>query len=608
VLTGSDDSTARIWDARTGQELARLFSFTDGTWAVIDTEGRFDASNAGDVEGLHWVVGLEPIALSQLKERYYEPGLLAKAMGFNDEPLREVAGFNERGIELFPEITVTQQPSPGDLRLGLRLDNRGGGIGRVTVLVNGKEVAEDARPEGSDQKASTLDVTVDLTGSPLLIPGARNTIGVIAYNAAGYLASRLERIEVVAAASRGGRAVSAPTASAPAEPPALWALVAGVSDYRAPGPGERDLDLSYAAKDAEDFATALEIAAKGHGAFNGDALWVRRLTDDSGTPATRTSLLEAFQELQAAKPTDILVVYLAGHGITWGDDYYYLLSDANSLKLEDEAVREQAAISSRELTDLIKKVPALKQVLVLDTCASGQLIADLSASRSVSSSQTRSLDRMKDRTGMFVLAGSAADAVSYEATEYGQGLLTYSLLEAMKGTAFLREGEFVDVQKLFARAVDRVPELAGDVGGVQQPRLAVPRGGESFDLGQLNAADRDRILLVQKRPLVLRTSFIQNDRSFRDKLKLGQAVDLVLREVASRGRAAPIVFVDADEFSNAYLLSGGYTAEGESIVLQVSVSKDDNDVGTFELRGQENALEELATLVVEQALHVIAQN
>ena len=35
------------------------------------------------------------------------------------------------------------------------------------------------------------------------------------------------------------------------------------------------------------------------------------------------------------------------------------------------------------------------------------------------------LDRMKDRTGLYILAGCAADRVSYEATRYAQGLLTH---------------------------------------------------------------------------------------------------------------------------------------------------------------------------------------
>ena len=88
ALTGSADRTTRLWDARTGQELCRLISFQDGAWAVLDREGRYDASNQGEVAGLHGVVGNEIIELSQLKTRCYDPGLLAKHLSHHKEPLR----------------------------------------------------------------------------------------------------------------------------------------------------------------------------------------------------------------------------------------------------------------------------------------------------------------------------------------------------------------------------------------------------------------------------------------------------------------------------------------------------------------------------------------
>ena len=149
VMSGSMDKTARLWDVETGRELCRLVSFRDSTWAVIDPEGRFDASNGGDVEGLHWVVGNEPIALNQLKERYYDPGLLAKYMGFKKEPLRDVAAFKD--VKLFPEVKLAA-PTAEKQKLGIELVNRGGGIGRVVVKVNGKELTADAR-QGSGVKS-----------------------------------------------------------------------------------------------------------------------------------------------------------------------------------------------------------------------------------------------------------------------------------------------------------------------------------------------------------------------------------------------------------------------------------------------------------------------
>jgi RNA polymerase sigma factor (sigma-70 family) len=99
LVTSSEDSTFRVWDVGAGRELCQLVTFDkrwaevaafDKEWAVIDAEGRYDCTNDGDVEGLHWVVGKETFPLSQFKDRFYDPGLLAKYMGFNREPLRKV--------------------------------------------------------------------------------------------------------------------------------------------------------------------------------------------------------------------------------------------------------------------------------------------------------------------------------------------------------------------------------------------------------------------------------------------------------------------------------------------------------------------------------------
>ena len=421
VLTGSEDSTTRIWDAQTGRELCRLISFTDGAWAVVDAEGRFDAANGGDVEGLHWVVGNEPIALKQLKERYYDPGLLAKYMGFNKEPLRQVAAFTD--VKLFP-VAEFDAPAGKSTQLTLNLTNRGGGIGKVQVFVNGKELLADARGPKPDSDAQQATLTVDLAGAPVL-PGQPNQITVVTWNAEGYLSSR------------GLVRQWTPEGQADAHPPELYLIVCGVSQYAEP-----KLNLRFSAKDAEDMAHALELAGKR--LFGADKVHLTLLStadDPKAQKPTKDNLRQAFEAARQARPGDVLVVYLAGHGVALkqgGDEYCYLTADArgtDATALADPAVLASWAVTSSELVDWIKQIPALKQVMLLDTCAAGAAAAKLMENRDLSGDQVRALDRLKDRTGFHVLMGCAADRVSYEASQYSQGLLTYSLLEGMAGAA-----------------------------------------------------------------------------------------------------------------------------------------------------------------------------
>ena len=189
-----------------------------------------------------------------------------------------------------------------------------------------------------------------------------------------------------------------------------------------------------------------------------------------------------------AKPEDVLVVYFSGHGKTFGEGdqnlFYYLTKDATDPDLKDPEVRKTAAISTAELTSWLTKIPALKQVLIFDACNSGKAAESLSSvgARALSPSQIRALDRMKDRTGMFILSGSAANQLSFEASEYGQGLLTCSLLDGMSGAALTSE-QGVDVMTLFQHARNKVPVLAKRIREIQVPVIAFPIGGGSFEIG-----------------------------------------------------------------------------------------------------------------------------
>jgi hypothetical protein len=195
LFTSGSDGLIKAWFVKDiasekGRDVSmlpfcKLIYAPNGQWAVVDAAGRYDTLNGGDMDGVHWVIGTETIALSQLK-RYYEPGLLGKEFGFNKEPLRMVDSLKD--IKMFPQV-VAQLPKPGSSQLKVTLTNRGGGIGKVRVLVNGKEIAADARGPAIDPKAAKAELSVDLSGAALL-PGKENQIEVIAWNEEGYLSSR----------------------------------------------------------------------------------------------------------------------------------------------------------------------------------------------------------------------------------------------------------------------------------------------------------------------------------------------------------------------------------------------------------------------------------
>jgi hypothetical protein len=87
ALIGGKDGATTLWDVDSGKELARLYGFTDGSWAIVDPQGRFDTDKIEGNTALHWVVGGDPmrvLPLAAFKDGYYTPGLLTRIL--NGEP------------------------------------------------------------------------------------------------------------------------------------------------------------------------------------------------------------------------------------------------------------------------------------------------------------------------------------------------------------------------------------------------------------------------------------------------------------------------------------------------------------------------------------------
>ena len=83
ALIAYPDGGTKLWDVKTGKELATLYCFSDGSWAVIDPESRFDTDKFDGNIALHWAVDSNPdhfLPLAAFKDRYYTPRLLARIL------------------------------------------------------------------------------------------------------------------------------------------------------------------------------------------------------------------------------------------------------------------------------------------------------------------------------------------------------------------------------------------------------------------------------------------------------------------------------------------------------------------------------------------------
>lgn len=605
VVSVARDRTVRIWSVEKGVPRGVLASF-DGprpSWCVFDTDGRFDKGGDATALDAHWVLGVRTFELDALADRFYDPQLLPKLLGWSSEPLRST---RPRGPITPPPTLLTQPPTAERPTLKIDVESRGGGgIGRIAVDLNGKRITDSARGDTIAPGEVKATVEVDLSKQPVLLPGQTNRVQVTAHNAANTTSTR-------------GPSVTFEAPGTKSTSKEVWALVCGVSEYR----GEA-LRLRYSAKDAQDMAAALALGAEGLvGKEHTHVTLLSSPVVPGAGPATLEGIRAAFAEIQArAQASDVLVVYLAGHGLVHGEDrdYHYLLADAESGDLRDEAVRQRVALSGRELARLIRGVhTAGGQLLLLDTCAAGRVGPDLKTAIDTTASPGVALNRLREETGagIFVLAGCAADRVSYESGEFGQGLLTYSLLSALSCGCHFRDADMVDVSRLLDFAGELVVKTSMQLGlrdDLRQRALKFVVEGSTFDIGRLTAEERARIPVQQPRPVFVRSSFQRKAQPRDNRLQI--CIDAAVRDVppGPDGRP-PIVLIDGERMKGAYALDGVWEVVGGTAKVTARLSRlaregEDENLGDLEVAGpaaDAAGLRRLAAEVVARAAALIA--
>lgn len=584
VLTGSHDCTLKLWNTESGQEIASLIGVGKNDWVVTAPNGLFDAS-PGAMKLMHYAVGLELIELDQLKERYWRPGLLKAMLNHTVDVVKEVEEFDD--VPLYPTI-LSAVINRG--RLVVKIEERNGGIGRVSFSINHKERESNINVNGE------TEFSLPLNKYEKFYAKGENTISIRCWNEEGWLPGPYHELTY----ENKKRTKEISTTGA------LHTLFVGTSEYRNPS-----LTLSFPDKDATYLNDAIKIVGRHLFENNMHTKLLTTKKPASEHFSSKENIQKAFEELaEKAKPQDVVIIYFSGHGANYDDgkkaQYYYLTHEILSSKLNDSAVRQKGTISSDELTEWVNNIAAQKQVLIFDTCYSGKIVDSLKSKNAVDSTRDRAMERMKDRTGMYVLTGSAADKVSYEASNYGQGLLTYTLLQGMKGAALLQRTsqpeKSVDVMTLFSYSREEVERLSNEFSVTQRPTLRAPLNVESFDIGIAPESARRQIKVASPKPIFVRSNFM-NSKNFIDDLNISETLDQYLTGSIGIGNRPQAIFIDIVNYDGAHSVSGIYNKNSEGYLLKGKVYIDEDSIGDFEVRGKgmEDIIPKIARRVEEIA-------
>jgi len=452
LISGGDSST-RIWDYATGEEIATLLRFEDGEWLVMTPNGYYNASEKGD-QYLNVTVGGQPYSIAQLRESFYRPDLVKVALsGGSLKEFRRIAEIKQP-----PTVAIVDTPaSIGTLEttVTVKVTDAGGGIGDVRLYLNGSAVVLDS------SRGITLTPTAG-TGAvvkryTVKLAQGTNSIRAIAFNADNSMQSSDATCQIVS------------TYKAPTRP-SLHALVIGVNQYKNP-----KLQLNYAVADAQLFADTLQQAAT---PLFEQVKVTCLLTREETTQENILQTLRSYRELN---PDDLFVFYVASHGTVDDGEYFLLSSNVGSTST---AKLKTDAISQHALKEIVANIPATKKLIVIDTCSAGHLgDAIQTAMLTRGMSEDTAIKVLSRAVGSTILSASTSVQEALEGYQ-GHGLFTYVLTDGLKGKADKGRTGFVKTTELADYVDNEVPLLAERIfNRAQYPTISI--SGQAFPIGRV---------------------------------------------------------------------------------------------------------------------------
>ena len=149
----------------------------------------------------------------------------------------------------------------------------------------------------------------------------------------------------------------------------------------------------------------------------------------TGSNATRANLIEVIaNHFAKAKADDSLIFFFSGHGVGGGVVAY---------DTEDES----EILFYKVLARLMKRSPATRKVIIIDSCHSG-------SSRNTTSSSRKVRHNVGDPNTILFMS-SRTNEYSLEVQGMSQSLFTYHLLRGMRGNADADGDRNVTARELF---------------------------------------------------------------------------------------------------------------------------------------------------------------
>ncbi len=226
--------------------------------------------------------------------------------------------------------------------------------------------------------------------------------------------------------------------------------------------------LSFASADAGDVAAALKAQ---EGGIYRDVV-TKVLRDEDATLHNVEEGLKGIVQETTAR--DVAVVFMAGHGTTEDNKYYFLPADVDIGRLE------QTAAAQDEIRKRLVQIRGTA-LFFFDTCQSGSVMGGPRLRQPDVTGVVN--DFASAENGVVVFAASEGREVAYEEKSWGHGAFTKALLEVLNGQADIFRGRReITVAGLEFWLSDRVKELTKDR---QHPTSVKPNAIRDITIARL---------------------------------------------------------------------------------------------------------------------------
>ncbi len=491
VVAAYADGTIRWHRLRDGKEILSLFLIPqDNLWVIWSPSGYYDTSvGAESIVGWHVNRDVDKAAdffpIGRFRSVYYRPDVILAILRTLDE--KEALAYaaqqwGRKGTAVEPEKILppvvkivnlpkewTTDADKAHLKFTLRSSTP---ITSFKILIDGRPfLLQQGSWEASKEIVQEVDVP---------LPPQDCILSVIAANkhaASEPAIVKIHRKPKAETKPVGGgaaitqakaRSVNTATTAAPPPPepastfvlkPNLYVLAIGVSKY-----AKSDMSLIFPAKDAQDFAHAMETQQGG--LYNEVKTMI--ITNEE---ATKDKVLEGLDWIRKqTTPKDVAMIFIAGHGMTdnRSGTYYFLPYDADPEKLM------ATAVPAYYIRDTVASLQG-KVLLFMDACYSGNILKG-KRTRGVPVAATSDVrgfvnELVSAENGAIVFASSAQGQRSLEADEWGNGAFTKALLEGLSGKADPYNQGKITPSMLYYFVAEKVKKLTN---GEQTPLMDKP--------------------------------------------------------------------------------------------------------------------------------------